>query len=120
MSIIKEDNGLISGGGVKADLLWTNSTPTQVLSGLVSLDLTNYAAVLIESRYNASGASKSIVYVEKGTVDGTDGKLSRTYASSNQMIVEVSDSGVKFNIISGVNACIPTRIWGVSDSLVAD
>lgn len=119
MSLITVDYGDV-GGGAKADLLWTNPSPTQILSGLVSLDLTNYDAVLIESRYNASVANKSIVYVEKGTVDGTDGKLSRTYVSSNQMIVEVSDSGVKFNIISGINACIPTRIWGVSANIILD
>lgn len=111
-----------NGGGVSVgDLLWSNTSPSSTFnSQTVALDLTSYGWVVIETRYGTSGANKSMVLIEKGTVDSTDEKLSRGYASTAQRIATVTDTGVAFDngILNGNtnnSYAIPTRIWGIKD-----
>ena len=109
-------------------LLWENSNPTaEFAAQTISLDLTNYAGVLIE--FNSANdqlflATKSYLsksdiiktdYFGAGHKSGTAGAGGRNYS--------INDSGVTFtdaywlNQISN-NAMIPTKIYGVKSYLV--
>lgn len=115
-------NMLPAGGSIKADLLWTNANPsTQVGEFTVSLNLSNYTAVIVrmrgyynESNYDWTIALKGWGNQWLGVHVGTSG------TRLNGRRATVTDSGVAFSNgfvgASGNNdqrAAIPMKIYGV-------
>lgn len=107
-----------SGGGAKADLLWTNPSPNaNFATQTISVDLSSYDAVIILVKRNATTNANDFVidndrvaaYVPKGTT----GYNVSIMANSNYRRVDVSSSGVTFTVVSGANYAIPLMIYGV-------
>lgn len=109
-------------------LLWENSNPAaEFAAQTVSLDLTNYAGVLVE--FNSANdqlilATRS--YLSKsdainkdhfgaGHVGGSAGGIGRNYSINNSGVVFAN--AYYLNNVSN-NAMIPTKIYGVKDYVV--
>lgn len=113
-------------GGVKMDLLWTNPSPTSSFaSQTVSIDLSNYAGVLIVCKQHKSVESYfnflSLIVAESIRFLCGSGKLAFRNAT-------VSSAGVVFTDGSYVNTygtdavnndyVIPYQIYGIKMSYI--
>ena len=116
-------------------LLWTNASPTSDFNAqTISLNLTNYAGVLIEIAYGTNSTTKEfkyVTYLKKGSspeygtwwIGTTYTNSSGTQVSHAQREVQsITNTGVKFGYGKSGNTQlatngIPTRIWGVGWSL---
>ena len=102
-------------------LLWTNSNPTvEFTAQTVSLDLTDYAGVIVE--FNNSDVSQKLtsrVYAKKTddfSIFGC-GYIADTGIARN--ILAVNDTGVQFGAVNTNTAvCIPSKIYGVKEYVV--
>lgn len=106
------------------ELLWTNASPTsQFAAQTVSLNLANYASVIIEVKFSTGTAkySKTLMNVgEQNNVCVTSNQKTHldtdAYRNAN-----VSNTGIVFSTaVSGSTSAlyaIPTRIWGVKFTL---
>lgn len=122
-------------GGAKntPTLLWTNPSPSST-SGFpaqtLSLDLSKYDGVLIESLNNTSSTLDGFrmpVYVPKdGVQHYVEAGQSRVVPPASNFsatiylrLVTVTDSGITFSIgyagpsTTGATLCIPYRIYGI-------
>lgn len=122
--------GIIGGGSSPVEpmepvLLWTNSNPGATFAAqTVSLDLTEYAGVIIE--FNRSGSSDAQTFanrsfIKKGETGLGGGNTASTTSASRN--VSCSNTGVTFEGgYSGTeannNAVIPTKIYGVREYVV--
>lgn len=122
------DGGLtwenFSGGG--ADLLWTNPSPTSNFNAqTVSLDLSDYDYVLIESKRGLNDTVKSISLAQKGTYANIAANTNTSMSGAQYpcgRTVYASNTGVQFSngLAYGAQVnyvCIPTRIWGCNIEL---
>ena len=126
--------GIIGGGSSPVEpvdlspvLLWTNPSPTSQFAGQkVSLNLTDYAGVIVEFNSDSYGIFSSRSYLKKneeintsyfgaGFAKDTEGGVGRRYT--------INDTGVTFengyylkNSNNGV--MIPTKIYGVKEYVV--
>lgn len=119
------------GGGEDLEpvLLWTNPSPSSVFNAqTVSLDLSEYAGVIIEF-YEHTDQNKiaTRVYIKKDDDLSTFGAglYSSNYSNSiSRNITGVSNAGVTFGIAHHGPSdlalyCIPFRIYGVKSYVVA-
>ena len=105
------------GGAPKPDLLWTNPSPSSAFSNqTVSIDLSNYDAVLILVKHGTAQSADTsydnyhCVYY---TPVGTTGAALSAPTQSNYRTYNVSTSGVQFATASNTSASIPCKIWGL-------
>lgn len=104
-------------------LLWENPSTTMVAE-TVTLDLTEYAGVLIESQsYMGSGGSGSRLYVKKGERLSAGRNNANDSSGGGSRAVTVTDSGVTFEecyfTADKNNAgIVPTKIFGVKEYVV--
>ena len=112
------------GGDLEPVLLWTNSNPTIGFDAqTVSLDLSDYAGVIIEFHQSNASMYGTRAYIKKNdningiTGAGYPGAGSSTGLARN---VTVTDSGIVFSagIPNSDNNCIPNRIYGVKKYVV--
>lgn len=111
---------------VNITLLWTNSNPNGAFAAqTISLNLSSYTAVLIDTTYGYNGLSssdclKQRTYVNVGTSSVVTGTQSAKYATTLREVT-VSTSGVTFSTgkfyngsnVSSNNWAVPLHIWGV-------
>lgn len=131
---ISKANGNSSGGGseptpeptpidLEPVLLWTNPSTTMGAE-TITLDLTEYAGVLIESQsYMGSGGSGSRLYVKKGERLSAGRNNTNNSSGGGARAISVTDSGVTFEecyFAADKNnaAIIPTKIYGVKEYVV--
>lgn len=103
-------------------LLWENSSPSvEFTAQTVSLDLSDYAGVIVE--YNAETSVSNLcsrVYIKKGESNLASGK----YTSRGEArAISLSDIGVVFgdakvDVTSINDKIIPTKIYGVKEYIV--
>ncbi len=117
MNVINE---LPVGGSLKADLLWTNPSPSADFTPqTVSLDLTDYNAVLIYCDQNSYNHAAYGILLKGKTDTGV-----YTYLSYGRRFhgrtAYMTDSGVVFaeggdggSGNTSNTACIPHYIWGI-------
>ena len=114
-------------GGMKMDLLWTNPNPTSNYgANTVSVDLSEYGAVLVTFNYSALASLLCPVDGNKYMV--TIGNVSTTSSSPSvprRRGFTPSTSGIAFetSYISGTTteaqgACIPYQIFGIKMSYI--
>lgn len=124
-------HALIGKGGdtpaedLKPVLLWENPSPTNAFAAqTISLDLTDYAGVLIECHQTDTESYGTRVYIKKtdSSANGITGMgfLNNGGTSGLARDVSVSDSGVTFT--TGTNLhdtiCVPNKIYGVKAYVV--
>lgn len=123
---------LIQGGmsmdGLEPVLLWTNTSPSSIFAAqTISLDLSNYAGVLVESNSNISSADYGTrIYCKIGETKmlgrGTNATAS-LYKGGSSRAVTVSANGVTFAdcwmaSTLGNDDNIPVKIYGVKKVVV--
>lgn len=125
--------GIIGGGSSPVEpvdlspvLLWTNPNPTSAFDGqTVSLDLTEYAGVLVEFNWSESNSVlSSREYIKKGETLNGIGAVGATSSSDRYArATTVNSNGVTFLNASngsevGNNQPIPYKIYGVKEYVV--
>lgn len=107
-----------------AELLWTNPAPTTTFNGQkVSIDLTDYEAVLIETKTNTGSDStpRAISYIKKQELT-CDVCITRAVTTDGQgasrSVKVINNTGITFGnnklgTTNDNNGCIPTRIFGL-------
>ena len=102
-------------------LLWTNSSPTSTFAAqTISLDLTNYDAILVKCRATTSAGQYFSQFCFKGeTVNAS--VSSKSYSGTNVYSrgVQCTNSGVTFTngysgSTSGTGNAIPVQIYGLT------
>ena len=114
----------LTGNGGTEDLepvlLWTNPSPTtEFAAQTVSLDLTDYAGVIIEFHQTDTQSFGTRTYIKKNdTVNGITGAGYVDGSNTNGLArnVTVTDSGVVFG--TGNIDCVPNKIYGVKEYVV--
>lgn len=103
------------------DLLWTNANPTGSFAAqTVSLDLSSYRFVYIETIYNAADANNRYINYNlcikntKVTLIGDQGEG----GAIGRRSANISDTGITFttgyiNGSSNADACVPKNIYGI-------
>lgn len=128
---VKMDYGSIS-GGTSSECVWENPNPLSAfLAQKVSVDLSKYEAVLVETLTDKSNdlQPRNVVYVEKGSLTTSYTTSGRTVGSSNpvggRIIKKVDDTGIEFGNAkfqttdsTDGTSCIPTRIFGLTKKLI--
>ena len=121
--------GIIGGGSSPVEpidlspvLLWTNPSPASAFEAqTISLDLTEYAGVIVEFYHgDAQQYVSSRVYVKK--TDNFSNKFGGGFvvdAAYAKNILALNDTGIQFDNGSPNNtACIPYKIYGVKEYVV--
>lgn len=121
--------GIIGGGSSPVEpvdlspvLLWTNPSPTtEFTAQTVSLDLTEYAGVIVEFNHGDTRQYvSSRVYVKK--TDNFSNKFGGGFvvdAAYAKNILALNDEGIQFDNGSPNNtSCIPYKIYGVKEYVV--
>lgn len=121
MAIIKQDYGLLNGGGI-AELLWTNSSPTTAFAAqTISVDLSSYDGVIIDAFWGDGDQPTVTNYHqyfyfprERWTYN-----YNRIYAYTGYRdVLSITDSGVEFGTFSGGSSLnqrvVPIAIYGVN------
>lgn len=118
----------LTSGNLSPVLLWENSNPTaEFAAQTVSLDLTDYAGVIIEFKLKTNSTKiNTRLYAKKNeNVDSIFGAGSyNTKGDSNAARgLTVTDTGVTFaegysNMTENNNLCIPITIYGVKEYVV--
>ena len=108
-------------------LLWENPSPTSNFAGqTISLDLSNYAGVIVEFNSDSYGIFSSRSYLKKneeinttyfgaGFAKDTDGGVGRRYTINNTGVT--FENGYYLNN-SNNGVMIPTKIYGVQEYVV--
>lgn len=120
----------VNNGGTQIKLLWTNSNPSSNFAAKqISLNLSSYDAVLVETRYNTSSSARgktSIIFInyDERIMQlmnvGTDSKwlfaCERVcYPRSTYVGFEANYTKKSDNTAGALDNThnIPTRIWGI-------
>ena len=102
---------------LKPVLLWENSNPTaEFTAQTISLDLTDYAGVIVEFYYNINSQYvSSRVYAKKTDIFSNKFGGGFVAEDANAMnILALNDNGIQFsNASPNKTACIPYKIYGV-------
>ena len=94
-----------------AELLWTNPAPTTHFGiNTISLDLSNYECVLIDTVYHARYPNdhRMMQMIPK---DNNGYVLGNASVAQGRGVI-VNDSGVQFGDANSPNYCIPHKIYG--------
>lgn len=114
-------SGSIEKSGATFDLLWTNSAPSSSFSAkTVSLDLTDYDAVLIVFLANATDLNRqaSMIVLKNGKqhilfmmyLTGTNFRTRYATATDTGVVFSTGYSGST----AGTNTTIPYKIYGIN------
>lgn len=115
----------LGGSGTKADLLWTNPSPTAAMSQnyKVTADLSKYTGVIVYGIGNDGNGHSNFVYVPKGRTS-LNGTLAMQKDYGRRFVgraVWCDDTGITFG--QGANGndgnefknyALPQKIWGVT------
>lgn len=115
----------VSGGSIKAELVWTNPNPTADMAEnyKVTVDLTKYSGVIVYGIANDGNGHSNFVYVPKGRSQ-ENGLLAMTRSYGRRFVgreVKCDNSGVTFG--QGADGgsgdqykryALPQKIWAVN------
>ena len=105
------------GGGGGPVALWTNPSPSASFANqTVSVDLSDYDAVLILVKHGTAQSADVSYDMYHGVIYlpvGVTGAYISAPSQANYRSVNVTTSGVQFVTTSAAAASIPCKIWGV-------
>lgn len=112
-------------GGCKMDLLWTNPNPDVAFaSQTISLDLSEYQYVLIETIYTTTVTNSEIAIIK----NNSEARIVSLSAKISYRDATVSNSSIVFGNASFMNTygtsstdnerCIPYKIYGIKTSYI--
>ena len=109
-------------GDLSPVLLWENSSPTTAFTAqTISLNLTDYAGVIVEFYYDINNQYvSSRVYAKK--TDVFSNKFGAGFIAENANAINIlalNNNGIQFgNASPNTTACIPYKIYGVKEYVV--